>query len=58
MTSTVKRTVEISDEHKDGVPLVMRAKVIREYMSVAPWKGIAQRGQPALQVCDCSFWTV
>ena len=58
MTSTVKRIIEISDEHKDGVPCVTRGKLIREYMSVAPWKGIAVRDQSALQVLLSRFKTV
>ncbi|KAK6208437.1 transport between ER and Golgi ATPase protein [Pestalotiopsis sp. IQ-011] len=50
-TSRAKRQIEISD-YKTGTvrPPVDRAKVIRQYLHIPPYKGVATYGQPAEQV--------
>ena len=55
-TSRAKRQIEISDYETGTVrPPVDRAKVIRQYLHIPPYKGVATYGQPAEQVCIFDF---
>ena len=49
-TSGYTRSIELNDWKYRDKPEITRAKVIREYLDVPPSRGVAQWGQPALQV--------
>ena len=49
-TSHANRIVEVLTDPTTGEYYNVRGRVIREYMKVAPWRGVAVNGQPAHQV--------
>lgn len=49
-TSGANRVVEVMTDPKTGEYYNIRGKVIRNYMKVAPWRGVFVNGQPAHQV--------
>ena len=49
-TSKAARNVEVRNNPETGEFEVLRSIVVREYMNVAPYKGVAVVGQPEKQV--------
>ena len=49
-TSAANRIVEVVTDPTTGEYSRARAKLIRNYMNVAPWRGVAVNGQPVHQV--------
>ncbi|KAK0644087.1 S-adenosyl-L-methionine-dependent methyltransferase [Cercophora newfieldiana] len=50
-TSNAAKSITIDFDPETGEQRVVRSKVITEYMSVAPAKGVAHIGQPKKQIC-------
>jgi hypothetical protein len=50
VTSNASRHLEVRNNPETGELEIIRGKIIREYMSVPPYKGVAVPGQPQKQV--------